>query len=417
MIGRKKSVIETQKLDVTIEPSMRNANTKMIRFWHFHTDKSRAGPTRLQKYLAKREPKILRTSIPSHPPPYTISSQWKAVKPEIASMTLRTANEIEQFLENCYKTKSSFKYKKGSIDILKLLSNTKTVALLLKNPEGQLCGTVISSEQPGLFHFRDEISQPTPRLIQYLCIHPMLRGRGLAGWLLAWLDKITHQTYGPCVHLGWWFAPPPRIWSPLPSIVQVKLYKKILPEHTVREYEKTGVEQITAKAASRVLDELLSEKVNDWLKTSYDTYLGLHNIPSNQTVHWWKYTDESLHGCSVLVGIVCTDLEAPEGTIWQVVYCGYVRSRPGNPDDISMPFWDTSHIYNKIPNMVIELILAAQGVRVALISDIPTHYGGGLAPSKWSGWSKIPERSKLILYNWMPPSFGFEDCLWIAPTL
>jgi hypothetical protein len=278
-------------------------------------------------------------------------------------------------------------------------------------------------EQQGLFGFYGEKAQPSPRRIQYLCIHPMLRGRGLAGWLLGWLDTISHQTYGPCVHLGWWFAPTHSCtWSPFPSIVQTKLYKKVFSLENNRIYEYSELEHISVAAAKRVIDELLSEEVGDWLGTSNGTYLGLYNIPTNQEIHWWKYTDEDLHGCSVLVGLVPTQLEAKEGQVWQVVYCSFVRSRPGNPNDICMPFWDSSHTYKYIPKTVIEMALKAQGVRVAIISDIHSHYGGGLHPSDWrlnshSDWTPLEERSKLCIYNWMPPTFRFEDCLWIAPTL
>jgi len=393
---------------------MRNANTKMIRFWHFHTDTSRAGPTRLQKYIASRKPKLLRTTAPKPPPPYTISTQWKATKPEIATMTLHTIRDLNTFLSAYYKTKSGFKYKKDSLDIQSL---SQSLVLLLRNPEGQICGCVISSEIHGLFGFKNETKQPMPRIIQYICIHPLLRGRGLAGWLLAWLDTFTHEKYGACSHIGWWFAPSSYKWSPLPSIVQTKLYKKVLPDEPLRTYEAAEITEVTSESAKRVLDELLSEKVDDWLGHTSGTSIEMYNISSKQIVYWWKYTNTQLHGCSVLIGLAPTTLEAPEGQIWQVVYCGYVRSRPGNVNDISMPFWDDSPTYKYVPKLAIELALAAQGVNVVIVSNIPSQYGGGLQPSRWNDWTQISERSKLILYNWMPPSFDIEDCLWIAPTV
>lgn len=416
MLGRKKAVLQAPVEESSLQPSMRNANTKMIRFWHFHTDTARAGPTRLQKYFKKRTPTILRTTAPPPPPPYTISPQWKATSPEVATMTLKTINELEHFLHKYYKTKSGFTYKKGSIDI-PLLSDSSSLVLFLRNPEGHICGSVISIQSSGLFGFYGEKKQSKPRILQYLCIHPLLRGRGLAGWLLAWLDTITHKTYGPCVHIGWWSSPSYSICSPLPSIVQVKYYKKILSPEPLREYESCDLSQITSIAAKRILDELLSEEPKEWLKSGYGSYIGLYNIPSKQEVYWWKYTPDDLFGCSILVGLSPTYLQAPEGQVWQVVYCSFVRGRPGNEDDISMPFWDSCHTYKYVPKTAIEYALNAQGVRVALVSDIHSQYGGGLTPSNWTGWSKLPERSKLCIYNWMPPTFQFEDCLWIAPTL
>jgi len=271
-------------------------------------------------------------------------------------------------------------------------------------------------EEKGLFGFYGEKTQSVPRRIRYLCIHPMLRGRGLAGWMLGWLDTISHQTYGPCVHLGWWFAPPPRTWSPLPSIVQAKLYKKVVSEKR-RDYEYTGLERVTTAAAKRVIDELLAEPVSDWLGPSHGSCIGLYNIPADQEVVWWKYTDGDLYGCSVLIGLAPTQLEAREGPVWQIVFCSFVRSRPGNVNDISMPFWENATTYKHVPHKVIDLALEAEGVRVAIVADIPSQYGGGAAPSSWPGWTKIQERSKLILYNWMPPAFAVDDCLWIGPTV
>jgi hypothetical protein len=402
----------------------RTANYKMFRFWRFHTDTNRAGPTRIQKYLSKRTPKFLRTSVPNPPPPYTISSQWKATKPEICQLSLHTLGELETFLHTNYKTKAGFQYKKGTLDIPRL-SDSNTMILLLRNPESHICGCVISIVHEGLFGFTEYAQQPKPRIVQYLCIHPLLRGRGLAGWLLAWLDTFTHEAYGPCAHLGWWSAKSSYAWNPLPSIVQTTMYKMVLCPEPLRKYEEDTILQVNHAAAKRVLEELLTPNhVEDWIRQTYESFTGMYSIPSNQEVHWWKYTHDDLYGCSILVGLAPTQLEAPEGHIWQVVYCSYVRGRPGNPNDMFSPFWEESSTYKTIPKRAIELALNAQGVRVAIVSDIYSQYGGGSHPSNWTShkedqarWTRISQRSKLCIYNWMPSSFGFEDSIWIAPTL
>ena len=195
----------------------------------------------------------------------------------------------------------------------------------------------------------------------------------------------------------------------------------MLDPEPLRTYEEECIVEIKSESARRILDELITEPTKDWLAQSTGTSIGMTSIPSKQEVHWWRYTTDGLHGCSVLVGMCPTQLEAHEGQVWQVVYCSYVRARPGNVHDISMPFWEDSQTYKHIPRKAIEFALNAQGIRVALISDIHSHYGGGYHPSKWCGaknkWTPIQERSKLCIYNWMPPSFQFEDMLWIAPTL
>ena len=420
-IFKKKKPLESPEAKLILQPSMPRANTKMIRFWHFHTDPARAGPTRVQKYLSKRTPRFLRTTVPPPPPPYSISNQWKATKPELATMTLGTVNELETFLATHYKTKSGFKYKKGELDILSLSEKHSTI-VLLRNPEGHICGCVMSTDFKGLFRFQDESTQPPCiRMIQYLCIHPLLRSRGLGGWLLGWLDTFTHEAYGPSIHMGWWVSSK-RFCNTLPSIAQVKFYKYVLDPKPLRTYEEEIIVEIKSESARRILDELITEPAKEWLGSTNGSYIGLASIPSNQEIHWWRYTTDDLHGCSVLVGLAPTQLMATEGQVWQVVYCSYVRARPGNVHDISMPFWEDSHTYKYIPRKAIEFALNAQGVRVAIVSDIHSQYGGGSHPSKWSseaknGWIPIQERSKLCIYNWMPPSFQFEDILWVAPTL
>ena len=394
---------------------MQKANYKMLRFWHFHSDRTRAGPTRLQSWLWGKRGKVLRTASPTPPPPYSISPLWRAVKPEIAKPSPRDAAAIEDFLEKHYKSKSGFKYVKGITNWLTILLNPQNVVVLLKNPEGQICGCVASVALCGMFGFTRDSAQVQPREVKYLCIHPLLGKRGLAGWLLGWLDTLVHEVAGPTVHVGWWFAPPPRVWSPLPSVSYMRLFKKIFARQSLRAHELEKIQEVSEASANRVITEIVSNKEADYtigLGLDFDLF-----IAPMKGVRWWKYQTDEMHGCSLLVGLVQTSWEAPEGSVWQVVYCSYVRGRPGNDDDISMPFWDTSEETHHYPKTAIEMAIIAQGVRVAVISDMPSQYGLGREPYSWRGWNRMPEISKFHIYNWMPPGFGLESLLCLTASI
>ena len=419
MSSRRKSFIEAPEGEVSLESSMKNANAKMIRFWHFHSDRARAGPTRWQQWFSRRQYKPLRDTIPPPPPQYSISPQWRAEKPDICSASLRQADEIEAFLLKAYKTASGFKYHKGAVNWLHVLAKDTNCVLVLRNPEGHICGMVASFEHgQAQFAFRaDNGAQPEPREVKFLCIHPMLRRRGLGGWLLGWLDTITHQQYGACVHLSWQFAPPPRVWAPFPSLTYMRYYKKVFGLRDLNNFERAAICEVAPESAKKVVVEILANDDAEWSQQMgmdfQIQYLG------TQGIRWWKYTVDDLCGCSVLVALAQTSLttEQEQGQVWQVVFCCYVRGRPGNVHDISMPFWDTSDENCMYPKDAIECAIYAQGIRVCLVSDISSQFGLGREPWSWRGWQRIPEISKLYIYNWMPPGFGLDGLLWCGATV
>lgn len=96
--------------------------------------------------------------------------------------------------------------------------NDRNLVLVLRNPEKQICAVVASLQNDALFGFPEATEQPNARRADYLCVHPLLRGRGLAGWMLGWLDHLTHKKWGAVPHMAWWFAPPPKLFGPFPSV-------------------------------------------------------------------------------------------------------------------------------------------------------------------------------------------------------
>lgn len=392
----------------------RVANARTIRFWHFHRDSTCAGPTRIAKFLQWLPiGKILREKVPRPPPQYCISSQWTAKECELASPSAKIAEEIETFLIENYKGSGGLVYAKGSVPWRDYISNEKNSILLLRNPEHQICGMVASLEHKSHFGFLKQPS-PAPRILDFLCIHQRIRRRGLAGWMMAWLDYHTHKKFGPCFHLSWSFQIPRILPSPFPSMCTVEYYKRVFIRQSIRQWELNDVHETEPAAALKIMSEISGNSNHEFpldMGVQFDLQLHTHH-----PIYWWQYDIPEGFGCTILVGLCKTKWRMTEGAVWQVVYCSYVRGRPGNINDISMPFWEDSDEYKKNPQKAIELAATAQGCPVVLVSTNMSHYGGGEYLSNWRGWSKLREGSKLYIYNWMPKTFN-SSVLWIGPTL
>lgn len=415
-INRRRSFVDApQQANQPATQEARVANLRRLRLWHFRTDRTRAGPSRLHAMFSRRRGRIMRPGAPAQPPPYNISTQWRAVRPDVAMASPRIAGEIEEFLSEHYRTKSGFRYFRAAVNWTQYLTNQNNITLCLRNPEGHICGLVASTQQQCVFGFTAQSGPPTPYFVEYLCIHPMLRGRGLAGWLLAWLDSITHERHGPCVHLGWWFAPPPRTWSPLPSVTFMRLYSKTFTGQRLREYEKQTVVEVPSANAQQVITEIITAQTQNETQLG-DMKFDLYYLPTGKA-RWWRYQDEDLQGCGALVALVPTIWSNDRGQIWQVVYFSYVRCRPENTADISMPFWDFEEETEQYPKRAIEAVCVSAGLHTVICSDLGSHYGNGLEVHAWRGWQRLPEISKLHIYNWMPSGFGVDSVLWVGPTV
>lgn len=413
-LSRRPSVVQVSKQDDSEKPSTRVANARTFRFWHFHRDPSCAGPTRLAKFLHWLPiGKILREKPPKPPPQYAISSEWTAKECEIGSPSPKLAEEIEKFLIENYKSYNGLTYNKGSVPWSHILLSDKNLVLILRNPEKQICAVVASLEHKGHFGFLKQASA-APRVLDHLCVHMLLRKRGIAGWMLAWLDYHTHRRFGPCFHLGWSFQVPRILPAPFPSMCTTAYYKRVFARQSVRVWELDSIHQTEPAAALKILSEIAANPNHEFpidMGMTFDL-----QIHTGQRIEWWQYEIPEGYGCTILVGLAPTRWRMMEGAVWQVVYCSYVRGRPGNINDISMPFWEESDNFKKIPQKAIELAAAAQGCPVLLVGNNWAQFGGGQGPEAWRGWSKLREVSKLYIYNWMPKTFD-AAVLWVGPTV
>lgn len=418
MLSRRGSFLKTVEADTTAIPTMRTANSRTLRFWHFHTDSSRAGPTRLLSWkLWDRKPRILRRQIPRPPPPYQISPQWKAAEVERAGPSPRTAEQLEDFFCKHYKTRSGFTYTPQSISWFHLLVDPQVMVLLLRNPEGDICGCIASLPEKGQFGFTGQSTEIQHlRRMQYLCIHPLLKKRGLAGWLMAWLDHLTAKEYSACVHISWSFLKRISPFRGVASLCTLRWWKRVYRPESLRAYEAAKCTEINQGAAEKVLLEIITNTRAEHplsLGQSFDVYY----VSSAPNVRWWRCDLEDTYGCALLVGLQKTHLSLQNKPVWILVYCGYVRGRPGNHLDISMPFWDETDDNQDFPKKAIDLACVACGCSTVLVNNLPVSYGSGRHPSEWKGWNQLEEKSNFYMYNWMPSNFSIDTMLWVGPMV
>ncbi len=351
----------------------------------------------------------MRTKVPRPPPKYIISPSWIAEQPEIASASKKNIEDIQGFLSKHGTTENEFSYEGDSTNWSLFLSDPNTVFLILRNPEGQICATAASTTERGTLGFSIEGFTASHRFLDFVCIHPQLRKRGILGWLLGWLDHHTHSRYNSSAHFAWTLQPK-KSWPPppIPPIVSLTLYKKRFDKRA--SFKVKGIVAISAKSAMRVLEDILRNP-NEDIKYDLGVSFDLYWVPAVEKVSWYRYDLPEYGHAAVLVGLAKTKYN-----VVQVVYCSYIRIRPGNSEDMFGPFWDNSDTTEHYPRIAIELAAKAHGCEWLLVSDMVSHYGGGKDPSSWSGFTKEKYQANLYLYNWMPPKFNLSSLLWLSPT-
>jgi hypothetical protein len=405
---RRKSILQSPEIDTSTVSQMKQANTKVTRHWYFHSNTQFAGPSQLDSLCFwDRKQRFLRTKPPSPPPKYIISPTWKLESPEILSPSTKNIDELHVFFSKHASLTQDYKYEGIPDELKSLLINSKNIFLLIRNPEGEICGTAASIFEPAVIGFKKEGYTAEFRYIDYICVHPQLRKRGIVGWLLGWLDHMTHIKFGPVAHFYWKFhlqkAWPP---SPIPSITTLRLWKKKFDKRM--SLKQKNICQVSHTAALKVLEDIVrnpNEEIQYDLGADFDLFC----IPSLNQINWYRYTIEDT-GCAILVGLCKTKYN-----ITQVLYCSFIRVRPGNSEDMFGPFWDTSSEYSDLPRTVIESAARLQGCEWLVVSNLLTQYGGGREPSQWPSWTPEKAGLDLYLYNWMPPTFSLGSIVWLRP--
>ena len=362
------------------------------RSWHFWKD--RPCPNLITGFFNNRS-SIIRKERSIAPPAITVN-RTILNEPVIFNKSVQAAKEICDFWRTYYKS-ADWTANINEADVYDILGKDKTTIIGVRNPEGQLVGTVASIPLTGQFlHHREEIKQAF-FLVDYLVLHPLMRGRGVAGWLLGWLDYLTSKK-GPVIHC--WFRESYNIRGKLSKMVAVpfsrmntlhisyvSLATRPHPEHA---------QEITWHSVRKVLNDI---------KVSKEFSFDLMYIPNDTyNTTWWRVELLEYPSCALIVGIKNTGkMKSNNQCIYNVVFTCFVRLIPGNVNDIAEPFWATDS-YIPALRSSIEAAAFTQKCDIITVSDNSTCGDDYL--EKWPQWRIANRKRKLYMYNWRSPTIG-----------
>jgi len=397
-----------------------HSSEKGYRTWHFWTAASRAGPTYVHAVspFAKQN-SILRTEPATPPPMLKINRKFIVKEPEMLVPSMRVAKELTQFWNECYRA-DDWIFEIDEARVADILNRSNSIALAIRTPEGLLVGTALSSHLPGVVISGTREIKEKVYQVEGLVLHPQLRERGAAGWLLGWLDYYTSQKE-PVVHV--WFRDSHKKQAALPNRFAMSATRQSYAETSYIRLSRPMVDciQMPWSAVSEVLHEIYTDSYND-----FDVLY----IPNreNPDVQWWLADMAEHPACAVLVGIANThklrriphflDSKGIQKykyiPIHNIVFTCIVRRRPGKIEDLSSPFWWEQE--KAAPGYIRESIEAAvYAMKCEIVTIYDTHVRGDFVLENWKddGWTICKESKwKFYMYNWMPSNFGHCEVIW-----
>ena len=397
-----------------------HSSERGLRTWHFWSSSCRAGPS----YIHSISPFVKQSSIlrkePATPPPMLkINRKFIVKEPEILVPSFKVVKEMTQFWNECYRA-DDWIFEITESRALEILNRESSTILGIRTPEGLLVGTVISSQLPGsilsgTLEIKEKVCQ-----VEGLVLHPQLRDRGAAGWLLAWLDYYTSQKE-PVVHV--WIRESHKKQASLPNRSAMPATKMFVAETSYLYLSKPAVNcrRMPWNSIRDILYEIHTDSLNE-----FDVLY----IPSkeNTDITWWLSDIDEYPSCAVLVGIADThkrrrlphfvDAKGVQKYVYHpihnIVFTCIVRRRPGKVDDLSSPFWWDSE--KRAPPYIREGIEAAVcAMKCDIITVYDTHVRGDVMLEYWkdANWKIYTERKwKFYMYNWIPPNFGHAEVIW-----
>ena len=370
------------------------------RSWHFWDNRP---CIHLFSSLLFKNKHILRNEQPNSPPPLSINRTMNAKEPIQFSSSLHSAKELSRFWNTYYKT-SEWSVHYSEKDVLEMLQKEHATILGVRNPEGEIVGTVASMPLTGRFVCQDEELQQKFFQVECLVIHPHMRGKGLAGWLLAWLDYMTSRN-GAVVHS--WIRESrftnttklsKRTIVPFTRMItaQISFARLVTKPHPER------VDPISWKTMLSLFHEIRNSK-----HYGFDLFY----IPNEEpNITWWRVEIPDHPSCAMIVGIADTYRVKGKSKIYNVAFTCFVRIRPGDTNDIADPFWYEDDSYCPYIQECIEAAAVAQKCDILTISNNSTC--GDPFLKKWSNWSMSERKRKLYLYNWNHPSLINGSIIW-----
>jgi GNAT superfamily N-acetyltransferase len=283
-----------------------------------------------------------------------------------------------------------------------MLHTEATTILGFRNADGELVGTVASCPLSGTFVKQGETISQRFFQVECLVLHPSIRGKGLAGWLLAWLDYCTSQR-DSVIHT--WMRE---------SLHTRKLpQRKIAPFRKMRTAQARYVDLVTRPHPERV-DAIPWPTVHALLHSMRvsDNYgFDMLYIPNESpTVTWWRVEIPDHPYCAMVVGIASSHRRRLKQRIFYVVCTFFVRTRPDDRMELKDPFWYEEDTYCPYIQGCIEAAACAQTCDIVTVSNHSAC--GDPFLKKWEHWTVSKRNRKLYFYNWNHPLLGNGKILW-----
>ena len=315
-----------------------------MKFW----DNNSAAPTWLNTWDRLLAPGYLRNSPASEPnvPGY------KPIRATVANVT-----ELTQFWNLFYRG-ADWRTELSEKHVLSYLDDKRVYVVILVNA-GRIVASIVSS--PFSLIMSHGGTCTNARIIEGLVVHPFLRGKGIAGLLIAYMDYLTSKN-GPVCHL---WAREETVPSMFSSALSQLSYSYILPE-TIKKREMS-VEKIT------------------WIE-----YLAIKP--------WRRTNGQWIRGAS-------PQNRRDDLDVWREVKI------PAKPE-IYVIITNTRRIELKTNRPIYEVIWCSDTPPPGLLESIAIHYDGpvfttlpeSVLSSEWqkgrSGYHSW------YIYNYLPPAFG-----------
>jgi len=368
------------------------------RHWHFWDNRPCVN---LFSSMLFKNRRILRNDRPTVPPPLWVHRTMLLKEPLRLGPSTQNAKELASFWNIYYKTSEWFVHFSEKT-VFSMLQKENATILCIRNQEGEIVGTVASMPLTGTFISQSEELKQSFFQVECLVLHPNVRGKGVAGWLLAWLDYLTSLN-GPVVHS----------WLRESRVTNTtKLSKMTVVPYTKMIVAQMNLSHLKTKPHPEKVDALPWKTVQALfheIRNSKDYGFDLLYIP-NESPHitWWKVGIPEHPSCAMIVGISDTHRLRGKHKIYNVVFTCFARVRPG--DDVADPFWYEDDSYCPYIQDCIEAAAVAQKCDILNVSNQPTC--GDPFLKKWTNCIMSERKRKLYLYNWNYPSFINGSIVW-----
>jgi hypothetical protein len=378
-----------------IAPEEKDKDTKeTTRTWHFWKDRPVLSIKHTFLPFVKKNV-LLRPNPALHPPGISISNHYIVSGP--IQMTRKYARDISKLWNESYRT-TEWSVKVTELDITEILQVPGRITLGILGPDGSILGTILSTPLHGMCMVGNKECEI--RIVEGLVLHPLIRGRGAAGWLLGWLDHITSLSH-PTTHI--WFRD---------SCIQKQqvLPKSVVLPTSVEYVAQTTLSKLASSNMFRDTVPVSWKEVSPILQSLWDSYsIVFHPNKESSNIYWWRSNIPGFPTSAILVGIAKTIRTQGNSSIYHVVFSCFVRIRESTPHEMSDPFWN-------IPGEpMCEMI--REGIEAAAIAqgcDVLQVYSHSFS-SDWNNriWTVLKHhKRKMYMYNRIPPSMGYSNILF-----